>query len=180
MGHFACADTDANAKSWRSTTAYGNAAHPVSHYKKLRLWRRCFSVAHCTCHSPQQSSEADPVIYVRTHLVPRQDLPRQGRNGSTVEPECYQCLNRNMAVSGCPPACAHLGNPDCGIYRGTLDGMRKIARREGFAALWRGVDVAFLMAIPTVSTSNLFQALASQCHPMLLCKCHGNLDTCPV
>ncbi len=60
-------------------------------------------------------------------------------------------LCSNVAVSGCPPACAHLGNPDCGLYRSTFDGMRKIARREGVTALWRGTDIAFLMAIPTVS-----------------------------
>jgi hypothetical protein len=43
----------------------------------------------------------------------------------------------------CGPACST-------VYTGTLDGLRKIARTEGMAVLWRGTDVALLMAIPMV------------------------------
>eukprot|EP00887_Chlorella_sp_A99_P001832 scaffold19.g1832.t1 len=47
------------------------------------------------------------------------------------------------AAPYCGPACSN-------AYTGTLDGLRKIARAEGAAALWRGTDVALLMAIPMV------------------------------
>ena len=43
----------------------------------------------------------------------------------------------------CGPACST-------VYTGTLDGLRKIVRTEGAAVLWRGTDVALLMAIPMV------------------------------
>ena len=36
------------------------------------------------------------------------------------------------------------------MRRGTLASMRHIARTEGWSQLWRGTDVALLMAVPMV------------------------------
>ena len=142
---FACADTDANAKSWRSATGLWACRSPRKSLCQSSAMAPCLRSCTFDLRSTQRP------LWER-ELEDLNSLARHGEAGSwslTVT----QCPHRNMAVSGCPPACAHLGNPDCGIFRGTLDGMRKIARREGFAALWRGTDVAFLMAIPTVSAS---------------------------
>lgn len=43
----------------------------------------------------------------------------------------------------CGPACNNM-------YTGTIDGLRKIARAEGMGVLWRGTDIALMMAIPMV------------------------------
>ena len=47
---------------------------------------------------------------------------------------------------------------NCHIYGSTLDGMRKIVRQEGAGVLWRGTDVALLMAVPMVSSFTLLLA----------------------
>ena len=44
---------------------------------------------------------------------------------------------------------------NCHIYGSTLDGMRKIVRQEGAGVLWRGTDVALLMAVPMVGGFDL-------------------------
>ena len=43
-------------------------------------------------------------------------------------------------------ACA----PECNVYHSSLDVVRKIARKEGLATLWRGTSTALLIAVPTV------------------------------
>lgn len=58
--------------------------------------------------------------------------------------------------AGCGPACVRSMNPaaNCGPaclpYAGTVDALKRIAQSEGMRSLWRGTDVALLMAIPMV------------------------------
>ncbi|BDA48617.1 Solute carrier family 25 member 40 [Coccomyxa sp. Obi] len=106
----------------------------------LRLQDKCLAAGGASIIS---ALVVNPLDVVKTRMQAQQTVEVQLARMNTA-------VMGNMALAGCPPACAHLGNPDCGLYAGTLDGMRKIVRREGALALWRGTDVALLMAIPTV------------------------------
>lgn len=59
-------------------------------------------------------------------------------------------------IEGLSPAPSNTSVPhDCAVeevqrktYRSTMDGLRKIARNEGFTTLWRGLSPTLLMTIP--------------------------------
>ena len=72
----------------------------------------------------------------------------------------------------CGPACTTTA------YTGTLDGLRKIARREGLGTLWRGTDVALMMAIPMVGIYlPLYDYLLQQMHQLAGGGGSGGADT---
>jgi solute carrier family 25 protein 39/40 len=57
------------------------------------------------------------------------------------------------AAAACGPACTSTAGSTASssrAYTGTIDGLRKIVRQEGMRVLWRGTDVALMMAVPMV------------------------------
>jgi len=77
----------------------------------------------------------------------------------SIQPNASLLEKWNFA--GCGPSCVRVGDPAlpasaCGpacepvAYRGTFHALRTIARQEGPGVLWRGTDVAMMMAIPMV------------------------------
>ncbi|ROW14748.1 hypothetical protein VPNG_03665 [Cytospora leucostoma] len=64
-------------------------------------------------------------------------------------------MNNNAEVCVVGPSVSGPSSTDCAVHEtrqktftSTLDGMRKIARNEGFVTLWRGLAPTLLMAIP--------------------------------
>ncbi|KAK9863062.1 hypothetical protein WJX84_002698 [Apatococcus fuscideae] len=78
----------------------------------------------------------------------------------------HNVLLEKFAFTACPETCPHWASTEAAsaaasatlkpggasphIYRGTLASMRHIARTEGVSQLWRGTDMALLMAVPMV------------------------------
>ncbi|KAL4856181.1 Mitochondrial carrier protein MTM1 [Chlorella vulgaris] len=65
--------------------------------------------------------------------------------------DCFRSPTpRQIPTPACGPACTNTAATVTPLYRGTIDGLRKIVASEGMRVLWRGTDVALMMAIPMV------------------------------
>ncbi|KAK9814948.1 hypothetical protein WJX73_002840 [Symbiochloris irregularis] len=99
----------------------------------------------------------NPLDIVKTRI--QAQISSELRGAQAAQPAAADSLIGRLALDGCSPGCARpdqgvitslCRGPECSAYSSTLDGIRKIVRREGILALWRGTDIALLMAVPTV------------------------------
>jgi hypothetical protein len=73
------------------------------------------------------------------------------RKWSFATCDCFRTPTpRQIPTPACGPACTNTAATVTPLYRGTIDGLRKIVASEGMRVLWRGTDVALMMAIPMV------------------------------
>jgi hypothetical protein len=75
--------------------------------------------------------------------------PRRKWNFATCGPACMRTNAAAIPAAACGPDCGALPIHPA-PYRGTLHGLRSIAQKEGVGVLWRGTDMALVMAIPMV------------------------------
>ena len=115
---------------------------------------------HGTCRAmlPDFPPQSDGLVLAHSLKIDCSEHTRINRQLLSLLSHMLCC--RKLALDGCSTSCPRpeqgaaaqlCRGPDCSAYGSTVDGMRKIIRREGVLALWRGTDVALLMAIPTVS-----------------------------
>lgn len=102
-------------------------------------------------------------VHIGSPLPPFPPLQvRVQAQGAVASPAAAASLLEKWNFAGCGPACVRAANPAlpaeaCGpacapqpVYRGTLHALRSIAAAEGVASLWRGTNVALMMAVPMV------------------------------
>lgn len=116
----------------------------ASEQPRLTLWQRSIAAGGASVVS---AFCVNPLDVVKTRL---QAQGRIDLNHQLLEKWDFACCGQTCMRTAAPGTPAFCGPACSTVYTGTLDGLRKIARTEGIATLWRGTDVALLMAIPMV------------------------------
>ncbi|KIW24591.1 hypothetical protein, variant [Cladophialophora immunda] len=91
-----------------------------------------------------------PLDVVRVRLQSQQAPPPSNLSRFPAYSTNFKQLPPDLGVNSCCREVFFVGNNETQrkTFNSTLDGLKKIARNEGYSTLWRGLSPTLLMAIP--------------------------------
>ena len=164
-------DDDARRRTSSHSSSSSSFSSPYpSHHNKVRdvgidtvpsLPQRCVAAGTAACVSALVTNPLDVIktrMQTTTTTTTTTTYSTNGMSNSSVGGIGKEGVGKPLTVQSCPPKCPTNANgvtncvsTQCTTYDGNAwTVMRKVVRREGVSALWRGTKTALVMAGPAV------------------------------